>query len=150
MHTLGERIKKRRKELKLTQEELAKKLGYKSLTTINKIESNINDITTEKVKDFAKALETSIPYLMGWEEEKKELSSKEKHLLQIYNQLNNQDKQEVINYATYKLSRYTEQVYDMVGYQWGEKKVSEKEVDELLKSAKHLTSDEDLKNRKKK
>lgn len=69
MKTVGERIKKRRKELNLTQEELAKKLGYKSFTTINKIESNINDITTEKVKEFAKVLNTSVSYIMGWEEQ---------------------------------------------------------------------------------
>lgn len=69
MKTVGERIKKRRKELNLTQEELAKKLGYKSFTTINKIESNINDITTEKVKEFAKVLNTSVSYIMGWSDE---------------------------------------------------------------------------------
>lgn len=150
MNIVGKNIKKRRIALGLTQEDLAKKLGYKSKSTINKIEKGINDISQSKLLEIAKALHTTPAYLMGWEEEKKELSSKEKHLLKIYNQLNNQDKQEVINYATYKLSRYTEQVYDMVGYQWGEKKVSEKEVDGLLKGAKHLTSDEDLKNRKKK
>ena len=148
--TIGERIKKRREELNISQQELAIKAGYKSRSSINKIEKDGRGLKSKKLQEIANILHTTPAYLMGWEEEKKELSSKEKHLLQIYNQLNNQDKQEVINYATYKLSRYTEQVYDMVGYQWGEKKVSEKEVDELLKGAKHLTSDEDLKNRKKK
>lgn len=37
MPDIGKRIKKRREELKMTQEELAVKLNYKSKTTIAKI-----------------------------------------------------------------------------------------------------------------
>lgn len=108
MKTLGERIKKRRIELNLTQEELANKLGYKSLTTINKIESNINDITTEKVKDFAKALDTTIQYIMGWEDETPnknyiEISNQEKALINKYRQLNEQQQYEVMGYIDGKL-----------------------------------------------
>lgn len=36
--TIGERIRNRRIELNMTQEELAKKAGYKSRSSINKIE----------------------------------------------------------------------------------------------------------------
>lgn len=35
---IGERIKARRLELGLTQEELAKKMGYTSRSTVNKVE----------------------------------------------------------------------------------------------------------------
>ena len=35
---IGDRIKARRESLKMTQEELALKMGYKSRSTINKIE----------------------------------------------------------------------------------------------------------------
>ncbi|MEN6618171.1 MAG: helix-turn-helix transcriptional regulator [Rikenellaceae bacterium] len=66
MATLGENIRKRREELNLTQEELAKKLGYKSKSTINKIENGTNDITQSKIKAFADALETTTADLMGW------------------------------------------------------------------------------------
>ena len=62
---IGDRIKARRIELGLTQDELAKKLGYKSRSTINKIELNINDITQPKIIDFAAALDTTVSYLMG-------------------------------------------------------------------------------------
>ena len=65
---IGKRIKERREELGLSQEDLAIKLGYKSRSTINKIESGINDITQSKVIEFAKALNTTPAYLMGWEE----------------------------------------------------------------------------------
>jgi transcriptional regulator with XRE-family HTH domain len=69
MATIGKRIKARREELGMTQEELAKKLGYKSKTTIAKIELGVNDIVQSKVVEFAKALNTTISYLMGWEDE---------------------------------------------------------------------------------
>lgn len=67
---IGERIKARRLELNLTQEELAMKMGYKSKSTINKIELGINDIPLSKVEEFAAALSTSVPYLMEWTDPK--------------------------------------------------------------------------------
>lgn len=66
---LYDRIKARRLELRLSQDELAQKLGYKSRSTINKIEMGKNDITQSKIKAFAEALETTPSYLMGWEDE---------------------------------------------------------------------------------
>lgn len=66
---IGDMIKKRREELKLTQEELAEKLGYKSRSSINKIESGINDLPQSKIVEFAKVLKTTPSYLMGWEDE---------------------------------------------------------------------------------
>ena len=43
--TLGDKIKFRREELQMSQEELANRLGYKSRSTIAKIESGENDLT---------------------------------------------------------------------------------------------------------
>lgn len=63
---IGIRIKRKREELKLTQDELAKLLGYKSKSTINKIELGINDITQSKIALFAKVLHTTPAFLMGW------------------------------------------------------------------------------------
>lgn len=68
--TLYDRIRSRRIELEMSQDELAKKLGYKSRSTIAKIESGENDITQSKIAEFAKALNTTPAYLMGWDEEK--------------------------------------------------------------------------------
>ncbi|MCL4581435.1 XRE family transcriptional regulator [Fusobacterium nucleatum YWH7199] len=61
-------IKKRREELGLSQEELAAKLGYKSRSSINKIELGLSDIPFSKIPLFAKALEIEPEILMGWEE----------------------------------------------------------------------------------
>lgn len=66
MPEIGKRIRTRREELGMTQEELASRLGYKSKTTIAKIENGTNDIVQSKVIEFAKVLDTSPAYLMGW------------------------------------------------------------------------------------
>lgn len=62
---VGERIKQRRLELNLSQEELAKKVGYKSRSSINKIELS-RDLPLRKVELMAKALDTTPSDLMGW------------------------------------------------------------------------------------
>jgi transcriptional regulator with XRE-family HTH domain len=64
---IGDRIRERRIELNMTQEELAKKLGYKSRASINKIELGQTDITQSRIVEFARALDTTPAYLMGWE-----------------------------------------------------------------------------------
>ena len=65
---LYERIKSRREELGLSQEELAHRIRYKDRSSIAKIESGVNDITQSKIKAIADALDTTPSYLMGWEE----------------------------------------------------------------------------------
>ena len=66
--TVGDRIKQKRIELNLSQDELAKKVGYKSRSSIQKIESARN-LPLPKVEKMALALECSPSYLMGWEDE---------------------------------------------------------------------------------
>ncbi len=66
MADLYDRIKERRKELQLSQDDLAKRLGYKSRSSINKIEKGINDIPQSKIVEIAKALQTTPEWLMGW------------------------------------------------------------------------------------
>lgn len=66
--TIYERIKSLRESKGLTQEDLALKVGYKSRSAINKIEAGIRDINQSQVVEFAKALDTTPGYLMGWED----------------------------------------------------------------------------------
>ena len=68
MLTIGSRIRNRREELNLSQDELAKRLGYKSRSSINKIELDQRNLTQSKIKAIADALETTPAYIMGWEE----------------------------------------------------------------------------------
>ena len=53
---IGDRIRNRRLALNMTQEELAKKLGYKTKGSISKIESNERELPTQKIKRFAEIL----------------------------------------------------------------------------------------------
>ena len=62
---LYENIRARRIALKMTQQELANKMGYKSTSTIAKIESGENDIPQAKIIAFANALSTTPAALMG-------------------------------------------------------------------------------------
>jgi repressor LexA len=69
LRTVGDRVRDRREELNMSQEELALKLGYKSRSSINKIELGINNLTQPKIVAIASALNTTPAYIMGWEEE---------------------------------------------------------------------------------
>ena len=73
--TLGEKVKLKREELGLSQEELAEKMNYKSKTSIHKIEQDITDLPLSKVKELANVLKTTPVYLMGWEKNKKQEES---------------------------------------------------------------------------
>ena len=95
MSTVGDRILIMRKHLGLTQEELARRMGYKSKSTINKIELGINDIPQSKIVTFANVLGTTPAYLMGWDDEeetppsltKDDLNEGEKALLELFNRV---------------------------------------------------------------
>lgn len=65
---IGKRIKDKRIELGLSQKELAHRMGYKSEAAISKVEHGEDNITTDRISKFAKALNCSPGYLMGWEE----------------------------------------------------------------------------------
>ena len=100
MSTVGNRILQRRKELDLTQEELARRMGYKSKSTINKIEMGINDIPQSKIKKFAEVLATTPSFLMGWDVEENsleepKLTEGEEILLDLFRRVP-EDKQELV------------------------------------------------------
>ena len=69
MSELSTRLRLRREELGLSQEELAQRMGYRSKSSITKLEKGINDIPQSKVEELAAALQTTPAYLMGWEEQ---------------------------------------------------------------------------------
>ena len=62
--TIGEKIIKRRIELGMSQDELAKKVGYKDRSSIARIESGERDIRQSSVMKFAEALNTTPAWLM--------------------------------------------------------------------------------------
>lgn len=69
MTTIGIKIKERREELGMSQDELAMKMGYKNRSTIAKIEKGVNDVVQSNIVKFAEVLHTTPAYLMGWMDE---------------------------------------------------------------------------------
>ena len=68
METVGERIKKRREDLGLSQMQLAIKMGYNNRSAISRAETSGDDIGANRVKKFAEALNCTPAYLMGWKD----------------------------------------------------------------------------------
>ena len=121
--TLYDRIRTRREQLNMSQEELAKRLGYKSRSTIAKIESGENDITQSKIVAFAKALGVKPGYLMGWEDVPEPTSSlsltqQEETHIKKYRQLDADGKEEIddiIDVKLAKLQRKAEEYVESLG-----------------------------------
>jgi transcriptional regulator with XRE-family HTH domain len=75
---LYKRIKERREELGMTQDELAQAMGYTSRSSIAKIESGSIDIPQSKISGFAEVLKTTVAWLMGWDKKNQfEVSDKQ-------------------------------------------------------------------------
>ena len=66
--TIYERIRQLRIANNLSQEDLARAMGYRDRSMITKIESGKVDISQKKIVAFANALNTTPAYLMGWTE----------------------------------------------------------------------------------
>ena len=69
---IGNRIRSKREELGLSQEELKNKTGYSNRSMIARIERGDINITSSKIEAIAKALDTTPAYIMGWDEEESE------------------------------------------------------------------------------
>lgn len=109
--TLGQRISYRRQELGLTQEELAKKMGYKTRNAIYQYEQ-VDNMKLSLVEKFAKALDCSPSYILGWDDEepiKRELSeetaTEDFEILTMYAQLSEPDKEIIKNMMKSLLSK---------------------------------------------
>ena len=96
---LGDVIKNRRIQIGMSQDELAQKLGYKSRSSINKIELNKQDLTQSQLERMAIALNVTVGYLLGDKAESpstiKELSIDEQAMIKKYRQLNSDGKEMV-------------------------------------------------------
>lgn len=108
--TTSDRIKQRRLELGLTQLEVAKRIGLTTKAAVCKIEKQGNDVTLKNVERFAKALNCSPAYLMGWEEEENEKTAqidkldiqadREARFLELYSRLSEYEKNLIDNMLT--------------------------------------------------
>lgn len=108
MLAMGARVRRQREAVGLSQEELAKRLGYGGKSSISRIESGLNEIPQSKMAGFASALDTTIEYLMGWENvpraKPEGLSPEEMDLILCFRRADERDKNTVRNV----LERYRE------------------------------------------
>lgn len=95
---IGKRIKERREELQLTQMDLAKRLGYTSKAAVCKVERGDDNITADRVSKFAKALNCSEAYLMGWDTNKEDapLTEEEKEALKTFRNLDEDSQRQLV------------------------------------------------------
>lgn len=65
MSELAARIRQRRAELGLSQGQLASRMGYRSRSSITKLEKGVNDLPQSKLEELADALDTTPAFLLG-------------------------------------------------------------------------------------
>lgn len=65
MH-VGDRIKARRLAMGWSQRDLAARMGYKNHSAVARAEAGTVDLSQSRVEQFAKVLNTTPGYLMGW------------------------------------------------------------------------------------
>lgn len=66
---IGMRIKQRRKELRLSADELGKRLGKDRSTIYRYEKGDIENLPLDVLEPIAAVLQTTPQYLMGWDEE---------------------------------------------------------------------------------
>jgi transcriptional regulator with XRE-family HTH domain len=74
MH-IGLRIKERRKELKMSADELGRRLGKDRSTIYRYEKGDIENLPLDILEPIAKALQTTPQYLLGWEKVQKKADS---------------------------------------------------------------------------
>lgn len=67
--TTGERMKQRRKEIGLSAEKVAERLGVSPATIYRYEKGDIEKVPVDIFAELAKILQTTPAYLMGWEEQ---------------------------------------------------------------------------------
>jgi len=109
--TIGDRMKKRRKELKISADIVAKELGVSRSTVFRYEKGEIEKLPTNILDKIASILQTTPGYLMGWDNDSKDIAY-------IYYQLDDKRQAKVYNFAEAQLEeqRITKtKVVPMVG-----------------------------------
>ena len=69
--TIGDRIKIRRKHLRMSADELGRRLGKDRSTIYRYEKGDIENLPLDILEPIAVALDTTPQYLMGWDQEQK-------------------------------------------------------------------------------
>ncbi|MBF9298733.1 helix-turn-helix transcriptional regulator [Staphylococcus epidermidis] len=100
--SIGNRIKKRRKEMKMSADKLAEKIGKNRATVYRYEKDEIENMPYDVLEPIAEALNVSPAYLMGWEEKEKP-ETVAAHL--DYSDLTEEEQKEVENFIDYIRNR---------------------------------------------
>lgn len=97
---IGERIKRRRKELRMSADKLGEILGKDRSTIFRYEKGDIENLPLDILQPIAKALNTTPQYLMGWSEDNKatapdqlQLTEGEQLLLNLFRQIPEEQQQ---------------------------------------------------------
>lgn len=121
--TVGDRIKEARLRKGYSQTELAELLGYKSRSSINKIEKEGRDIPRSSVVRFAEVLDVTPSYLMGWEDNSNKEVDNEYYEIE-----------EKLKFVGCKLGFYEEDAYLWIEFPDGNLEITEQDLIDLNKS----------------
>lgn len=106
--TVGERLKARRKELGLSAEKVAERLGVSPSTIYRYENGEINKMGIDKLGPIAAAVQATPAYLMGWDEEPDVLPAEivlSADLADLDAQLNSTGHIELVTYAEFLVSQ---------------------------------------------
>ena len=95
--TIGERIAKYREEKGLSQEELAHLLGYKSRSTINKIETGQRDVPRKMIAQLSIVLNVNSLDILGENEKSPSLTDKREALSNMLENMTENEIDELYN-----------------------------------------------------
>ncbi|MDN6292879.1 MAG: helix-turn-helix domain-containing protein, partial [Tetragenococcus halophilus] len=87
---IGERMKERRKQLKITADQVAEKIGVSRSNVYRYEKGDIEKLPIEVLEPLSEILRTTPQYLMGWETNE--------DILTVYNELEKPRKKKVYNY----------------------------------------------------
>ena len=127
MLELYKNIKKCRRDLKMSQDELAKKAGYTDRSSIAKIEKGLVDLPQSKIRQFAEIFGVTPGDLMGnegvraktmfvelnaapmvkfRESVEEDIAPGLPEMRKLYLMFNQQDRDEILNFMRFKASKY--------------------------------------------
>ncbi len=107
--TIGERIKQRRKDLGITAEELAEKIGVSRATMFRYESKDEGHMKFQVLAAIARGLNTTVAYLAGWEDDVTPTppdgkDGREIETSQVFESLPEDRKAEALNYLRYLAS----------------------------------------------
>lgn len=103
--TIGEKMKLRRKQLKISADEIASALGVSRSTIFRYEKGEIEKLPTESLRIIAEVLKTTPEELMGWTENKSNFS-----IVSVFNQLSPPRQQKVYDFAASQLREQKQEI----------------------------------------